>query len=77
MIKLLPIMLLAGSESIYEAPMCVLVFISYGHLFLDHRGSWFHKVCRYHCEQPHPYGWDDIFFRVSPSYVCPARFATT
>ena len=50
--------------------MCVLVFVTYGHLFISGQGSWFHQLCFYDCGQ-NRYGWYDIFYRVDPDAICP------
>jgi hypothetical protein len=52
---------------------CVLVFVTYGHLFINHQGSWFYKACYYDCGQGR-YGWYDIFYRVDPDATCPRMY---
>jgi hypothetical protein len=53
--------------------MCVLVFVTYGHLFISGQGSWFHKVCYYNCGNNN-HGGSYIFYRVDPDAICPRMY---
>lgn len=53
--------------------MCVLVFVAYGHMWIDGYGSWFYKACRYDCGSK-TFGYYDRVYRVDPDYRCPTRF---
>jgi len=53
--------------------LCTLVFIGYGHLFINGYGSWFYKACHYQCNT------ENIrrVYRVHPNIICPVRFYET
>ena len=53
--------------------ICTLVFVGYGHLFIQDYGSWFYKACYYDCGT-RPYSWYDKVYRVDPDYYCPVEF---
>jgi hypothetical protein len=53
--------------------MCLLVFITYGHIFMSGHGTWFHKSCYYDCGRK-TYRWYDIIYRVDPDYICPRTY---
>jgi hypothetical protein len=53
--------------------LCVLVFVGYGHVFVNGYGSWFYKACHYQCNNEYP----KRVYRVSPDYYCPRSFRVT
>ncbi len=50
--------------------LCTLVFIGYGHVFINGYGSWFYKACHYQCDGM----YNKRVYRVDPDYYCPRSF---
>jgi hypothetical protein len=47
-----------------------LIFIGYGHVFINGYGSWFYKACHYQCDGM----YNKRVYRVDPDYYCPRSF---
>ena len=56
--------------------LCTLVFVAYGHMWLNGYGSWFYKACYYDCGAKR-FGYYDRVYRIDPDYYCPLRFRET
>jgi hypothetical protein len=58
---------------------CVLVFVGYGHTFVNKYGTLFYKACYYDCGAPGGKNgqWYDKRHVVHPDAYCPARYMDT
>ena len=55
--------------------LCTLVFVGYGHIFTNYKGSWFHKKCYYSCNSGPTTHWYNSVHLVDPFYTCPATYS--
>ena len=51
--------------------LCTIVFIGYGHMFINGYGSWFYKACHYNCGGNR---YNIRVYRVDSDYYCPRSF---
>ena len=56
--------------------ICVLVFVGFGHTFINGYGARFYKACYYDCGEPGGKNgqWYDKRYVVHPDVHCAARF---
>ena len=52
--------------------LCVLVFVGYGHAFVQGKGNWLYKACYYDCNATTH--WYNRIHKVHYSYTCPATY---
>ena len=59
--------------------LCVLVFVGFGHTFINVYGARFYKACYYDCGEPGGKNgqWYDKRYVVHPDVHCAARFVMT
>jgi hypothetical protein len=57
--------------------LCVLVFVNFGHAWIQGAGNVLVKSCYYECGQTKASKgqWYDRKYSVPPRYICPKRFA--
>ena len=57
--------------------ICALVFVGFGHAWIQGAGNVLVKSCYYNCgsEKITEAQWYDRKYSVPPHYVCPVRFA--
>ena len=57
--------------------LCALVFVGFGHAWIQGVGNVLVKSCYYNCgsEKITKVQWYDRKYSVPPHYVCPMRFA--
>lgn len=56
--------------------LCVLVFVNFGHAFVNGHGNRLYKSCFYDCGETGGTNgqWYDRRYVVSPAYTCPQKF---
>ena len=52
--------------------LCVLVFVNFGHVFVQGKGNWLYKACYYDCSATDH--WYNRIHRVDINYVCPIKY---
>jgi len=55
---------------------CLLVWVAYGHFFIQGYGTWFYKACYYTCGSQ-TNQWANRVYRVHPNAYCPAELRET